>query len=137
MTIMPMSAAIPIVKAAIYTALSPLVAEDDAGLPSVYWQEGQLGHAATWLVFDSQDKGGKAEETMGGRGWSGLITVRAYAPDDNTIDLLLPLVELAMQTPAQPAGYSITLLETRPLTIPASDSISAGGLLFRLAVYPD
>jgi hypothetical protein len=136
MILMPMSAAIPIVKAALFAALAPLVEHDAAGLASVYWAESPLGHAATWLVFQSQDNGGKAEPMIGMRGWSGLITVKAYAPTDDAIDILLPRVELAMQTPAQPTGYRITLLETRPLTIPASDSIYAGGLLFRLAIYP-
>lgn len=140
MTVLSMAAAMALIKAAIYTALSPLVGLDREGLPRCYWQVAPVagdaldGADPATIIFQSQDNGGQGEPSLGGRGWSGLIAIKVYAPTDDAVDALLPQIELAMAGAAAPIGYSLTAIESAPLTLVA-DSGAAGGLIYRLALH--
>lgn len=137
MSMISMAAAIPIVKAAVYAALAPLVGDDPTGLPRCYWQKApdvadvRDGPDPPTLIFQSQDNGGKAAPRIGGRGWTGLIAVKAYAATDDGADTLIAAAETAMASIAAAEGYTIAILEVSPLTIPA-DSGAAAGLLYRI-----
>lgn len=133
--ILSISQALPNVKAAVFAAMSPLVGLDGESLPAVYWEEATAARPKTYLVFQSQDNGGKQVPSIGGRGWTGLITIKAYAPTHDEVDLLLPRVELAMASATAPAGYDLTVMECYPLTLRSGDASKAGGLIFRLALY--
>lgn len=135
MSILPISRAIPIVKAAILAALAPLVDLDKEGLPSVYWEQATPARVYPCIVFQSQDNGGKAESTIGGRGWSGLFAIKVYALTPDDVDALLPEIELAMASASAADGYDLTVLECYPLTLPSGDTTAAGGLIFRISVY--
>lgn len=139
MGMLSMAAAIPIVKAAVFAALAPLVGDDPTGLPRCYWQQAPDvadtldGPDPDTLIFQSQDNGGKAAPYLGSRGWSGLIAVKAYAATDDGADALIAAVEGAMAGITAAEGYTLAILEVSPLTIPA-DSGGAAGLLYRLSL---
>jgi hypothetical protein len=135
-----MAAAIPLIKAAIASALSPLVGVDREGLPRCYWTkepvQGDALDAADppTIIFQSQDNGGQGDPFVGSRGWTGLIAIKVYAPTDDAVDQMLPQIELAMAAITSPSGYSLSTIESFPLTL-AADSGAAGGLIYRMALH--
>lgn len=136
MSLLPISQAIPIVKTAIFTALAPLVPLDADSIPAVYWEIADSRRPATCIVFQSQDSGGRSQPSIGGRGWAGLIAIKVYAPTPAEVDIVLGEIELAMAGASAGTTADLAIIDCYPLTLPTGDTTAAGGLIYRIAVYP-
>lgn len=125
--------ALPIVRAAIFQVLSPIVLTDDEGLPRAYWRSSPETAERPKIVFQSQDHGGRREPYIGGCGWSGLFAIKSYGITDDQADQLSIDAHAAMQGITPPAGYSLDILEAAPLDLAAGAPVAA--VVYRLALY--
>lgn len=141
MTAAPVTAAIPLVRRSIYQALAPLMGayQDGNGNAKAYWMQAEQGIARPFVVFQSQDLGGMADDYIGTAGWEGLIALRALADTQSATETLLGVVLPGMGSLALPSGYtgySISATWERPLVVPPTvDGIWTSGALYRVSIY--
>lgn len=136
MTIIRASEPLPIVRAAIAAALSPLVPLDLDGLPRCYWQlASERSGGRPLIIFQSQDRGGQIAPFIGAAGWSGLFAIKAYGDYSDQADELINSADQAMLEIASPAGYHLTVLESTPLTEAPTGDQRMAGVIYRLALY--
>lgn len=110
----PVYTAIAIVRDAIATALGE----------SSHWQRNEdATPSRPYLVYDSQDGGGKLNQYVGSKGWRGLITVRAVADFQDEAEAALAPAYTAMLSLSAPSGYSIGAVYIRPITIPPTAEV--------------
>ncbi len=132
MSATPLTEAIEKLRLAIYTALSPL-----ASPHGVYWLQADQNAALPFVVYQSQDAGGKAVKHIGDYGWEGLVTIKALANSatrQSGADALLDAVLPGMQSLAV-AGYSFLVEHERPLVIPPDDNgVWTAASIFRVAI---
>lgn len=104
----------------IYTAIQLARRAIKAALgANAHWQRNEaLTPTLPYLVIDSQDRGGKQNQTIGSAGWRGLITIRAIASYQDEADAALLPVYAAMQTLTTIAGYTIAAVFVQPIVIP-------------------
>lgn len=137
----PIRNAITLMRTALYGALSPLV-DDFGGKPACYWQRVDEGVAdalvtnpatlASCFVYQSQDNGGKQDVTIGDRGWSGLVTIRALAGSQKAAETLLNTIPEPLILSAD--GYEVTAVFVRPLTLPAVDNVFTAAFIYRISI---
>jgi hypothetical protein len=108
---MPIYNAITVLRFAVAAALTPLTS---AG---VYWLRADQDVPLPYVIFQSQDLGGKAVERVGELSWEGLVTVRALASDQGAADTLMGAIVGGMATLSY-AGHTITARYVRPIVIP-------------------
>jgi hypothetical protein len=107
----PIYDAIKLVRAAIFTALDPLTA-----VP-IYWQLAAEGVEPPFVVYFSQDNGGRAEKHLNALGWSGLVTVKAIATSQGAAETLMLAVAPGMANLAS-GGYLLMAEYMQPVVIP-------------------
>ena len=129
----PIPLAIPIAKAAICGALSPLVGVDVQGMAACYWLKAPLEAPFPCFVFQSQDNGGQRRDFLDAGGWEGLMTIKALDRTPKGADTLLATVPPALSS-LSAAGYTITALLERPLTMPPLDNVWTSGLIYRMTI---
>lgn len=136
----PIRSALSITRMSLYAALSALV-PSFGPVPAAYWQRAAQGvdqailngTLAGCLVYQPQDGGGRADLTVGARGWQGLITIKAYAAALNAAEALLASIPEPLVLTA--AGYSITARYERPLDLPALDDIHVAASIYRITIH--
>lgn len=126
MSTAPILDAIPLLRTAIYQALSPLAS-------AVYWQQADQGVARPFVVYQSQDAGGQAEKRIGDHGWSGLVAVKAIADTQSAAESLYATVALGMDNLAH-AGYGMSAEFERPLVVPPLDDVWQAGGTWRVFI---
>lgn len=105
----PVYDAIPVMRGAVAAALGA----------SAHWQRNEdAAPTRPYLIFDSQDGGGRADAYVGCIGWEGLVTVRAVADFQDEADAALAPAFTAMQSLSAPSGYAIGARFVRPITLP-------------------
>lgn len=107
----PIYSALYIVRAAIFAALDPLTTSP------IYWQQAAQGVALPFVVYQSQDSGGKADKYLNAIGWEGLITVKALANNQGAAETLINTVAPGMASLAS-IGYTLCAEYERPIVIP-------------------
>jgi hypothetical protein len=137
----PIRDAITLVRTALYGALSPLV-DDFNGKPACYWQRVEEGVAdalvanpptlTACFVYQSQDNGGKQDVTIGDRGWSGLVTIRALAGSLRAAETLLASIPDPLVLSA--TGYDITAIFDRPLVLPVVENVHTAASIYRISI---
>jgi hypothetical protein len=149
MTVTPLYSAIPVLRNAVCDALGVLMAAatppvglsylDSAGRVKCYWTQADQADAngrvvvPPCVIAQSQDDGGRAVKTIGELGWGGLITVRALAKYLAYAEVLMNAVAPAMES-LSTAGYSITAVYERPVTIPPRDGIWQAAHQWRVSI---
>jgi hypothetical protein len=113
MTAAPVYTAIALARAALSAALGP----------NAHWQRVEGEQSRPYMVFDSQDAGGKQNKTVGSSAWQGLITVRAIADYQDEADAVIEAIKTPMQALTTAAGYSIASVFIRPITIPPTAEV--------------
>lgn len=137
----PIRDAITIMRVALYDALSPLV-EQWNGQPACYWQRAVEGVAdalvssppglTACFIYQSQDAGGRQENTIGDRAWTGLVTIRALAGTLRDAEALLATIPEPLVLGAN--GYEVVAVYEQPLVVPASDSVSTAASQYSITV---
>lgn len=122
----PIIDAISVMREAVYAALDPLTT---AG---VYWKQAE---AATlpYVVFQSQDGGGKADPYLNDVGWQGLVTVKVYATTQSAAETLLNAVAPGMNS-LSATGYAITTIPINPIDLPAEDGVWSSSYQWRVII---
>jgi hypothetical protein len=129
----PLTEAIEKLRAAVYAALSPLAAPH-----GVYWLQAAQNAALPFIVYQSQDAGGKDVKHLGDYAWEGLVTVKALANSaggQSGAEALLDAVLPGMSSLAA-TGYTFAVEHERPLVIPPDVSGTwTAAHLFRIGIY--
>jgi len=135
----PILDAITLVRVAIRNALKPLAAPH-----GVYWLQADQSTpdqpvAYPYIIFQSQDLGGKDVKHLGDYGWQGLVTIRALADGPagklRGAEALLVAVLPGMDSLAS-AGYGFFVEHERPLVLPPDvDGIWQAGSIYRVGMY--
>jgi hypothetical protein len=107
----PLYSAIEVVRGAIFAALDPLTAAP------VSWAQADEGVDPPFVIFQSQDNGGRAARRLNELGWSGLITVRAIAMSQSAAATLMAAVAPGMESLAA-AGYAVSAEYAQPVVVP-------------------
>jgi hypothetical protein len=123
----PVYSVIRILRYAIVAALDPLTTT------GVYWVQAKQGVALPFVIAQSQDNGGRGEKTVGALSWSGLVTIRALAASQSAAETLLEAVAPGMASLSS-AGYTITTIYDRPITIPPRDDTWQCGHIWRVHI---
>jgi hypothetical protein len=100
----------------------------------VYWQEAPGGAARPFVVFQSQDLGGRAERQIGALDWSGLIVVKAIADTVGAAESLMAQVAPGMEALAS-TGYGITATYDHPVSLPPDGSIHQSAHQWRVSLH--
>lgn len=111
----PIFDAIKLVRAAIFAALDPLTTAP------VSWAQAPQGVDPPFVVYQSQDAGGRAEKHLNALGWSGLITVKAIATSQSAAETLMSAVAPGMNSLTS-VGYNIFAEYMQPIVIPPDDT---------------
>lgn len=140
----PIRNALPIVRTALYAALSPLVSSY-AGLPASYWRRatdalGLVGALtanpptlAGAIVAQSQDAGGQGVIYLDDADWQGLITIRCLAGSLAAAEALLQTIPEPLLLTA-PTGYALRADFVRPLDLPQADGVHTAAAIYRVTV---
>ncbi len=90
-------------------------------------------------VYQSQDAGGKNDDTIGTNGWVGLITIRCIHTTLSGAWNKALEVASALQTITNPT-YDISIGLSSPQTFPVekltSGSVYTAGLIISMGIYP-
>jgi hypothetical protein len=119
----PVYDAMQVLRFAIYGALAPLMGayEDTAGNAKCYWwqadQEDANRSAVTlpYVIFQSQDLGGRAVKYINSLSWAGLVVVRAHADTQDAAEDLMRAILPGMASLTY-TGYSIRASYDRPVS---------------------
>jgi hypothetical protein len=130
----PITNALDIVTQALHSALSPLVGSHQ-GNPKCYWLVAEQGATLPYLVYQSQDLGGRDASMLNVAGWEGEITIKSTAVDKGAAQTLLATVPAAMEALANPSGFTLTATFIRPLVIPAKDTRYTAALIYKLELF--
>ena len=128
MSLTPILNAISILRQAVFEAFDPLTTYP------VYWQQADEQVQPPFVIYQSQDAGGRAAKHIGDYGWEGLITVRALAPTQGAAEELLAAVAPGMDA-LQATGYSFTADYQGPLVVaPDPFGVWQAGHIWRVAL---
>ncbi len=130
----PIPDALTIVRVALYAALSPLCGRYNNN-PKCYWLIAEEGATFPLMVYQSQDGGGQDASYLGIGGWQGDITIRALASKLSEAENLIAGVPAALESLANPAGYTIKATLVRPLVIPPKDRVWTAAQIYRIQLY--
>jgi hypothetical protein len=111
----PIYNAVYLVRKAISDALDPLTTSP------VSWAQADEDIEPPFVIYQSQDAGGRAEKRLNELGWSGLITVKAIATNQGAAETLMNAVAPGMASLSS-AGYTIGAEYERPIVIPPDES---------------
>lgn len=125
--------AIPVIRAAIYSALTPLAATY-LGLPKVYWLVADQGAPLPLFVFQSQDLGGRDASMLSLAGWRGEMTIKTLGRNQAEADALLDGVHTAMAG-LTASGFTVTATLLRPLVTRPLDGVWQAGLIYTIELY--
>jgi hypothetical protein len=130
MSATPITEAIEKLRAAIYTALSPLAAPS-----GVYWLQAAQTATLPFVIMQSQDAGGKAVKHLGDYAWEGLVTVKALATSQSAAATLLAAVIPGMASLTS-SGYTFLVEHERPIVIPPDvNGVWQAAQLYRVGIY--
>jgi hypothetical protein len=124
----PILAAITILRNAVYDALDPLTTD------GVYWEQAPELEPYPFVVYQSQDAGGRAERQIGDMGWSGVVTVKAIAESVPEAESLMAAVAPGMDSLAY-TDYSVSSEYLQPVVIPPSNGIYQSCHQWRVYIY--
>jgi hypothetical protein len=130
----PITEAIEKLRQAIYTALAPLAAPH-----GVYWLQADQSAALPYVIFQSQDAGGRKVLHLGDYAWEGLVTIKALANGttgkQSGAAALLALVIPGMGSLAS-TGYTFSVEHERPIVIPPdAEGTWQAAQLYRVGIY--
>lgn len=114
-----------------YAVAAALTARTSRG---VYWLEAPSGATRPFVVFQSQDAGGRAERQIGALDWSGLIVVKAIADTTGAAEQLMAQVAPGMEGLTS-AGYSITATYDHPIVIPPDGALFQAAHQWRVSIH--
>ncbi len=117
--------AVPKVRTALYSALSPVGA--------AYWLQAPEGAALPFLVYQAQDGGGQDDSYLNSAGWSGLYTIRALANSPSAAETLLAGVPAALAG-LTVSGYSARARFVRSLVLPPDNGTHTAALVYEIEV---
>jgi hypothetical protein len=134
MSATPLTEAIEKLRAAVYTALSPLAAPH-----GVYWLQADQNAALPFVIAQSQDAGGRDVKHLGDYAWEGLVTIKALANGQSGnlsgAEALLRAVLPGMNSLAV-SGYTFFVEHERPLVLPPDDQgVWQACSIFRVGIY--
>lgn len=130
MSAAPLTEAIPVLRRAIAAALKPLAAPH-----GVYWLQAQQGAARPFVIFQSQDGGGRDVTYLGDYAWEGLVTIKALADSQSAAETLLDVVLPGMGS-LTTTGYSFFVERVRPLVLsPDVDGVWQSCGIYRVGIY--
>lgn len=141
MTTTPVYNALDLLEASLRAALAGLVPSLN-GAPAAYWQQApdgtsgalKRGQIAHFLVFQSQDGGGRRADYISQAGWSGLVVIRAHSLLPATAATVQDGVPAALAAASIPAGYTIACRFDRPIAIPPLDGIHTRASQWRITI---
>ncbi len=100
----------------------------------VYWLEAPGTAVRPFVVFQSQDAGGRSERAIGDLGWSGLVVVKAIADTAGAAEQLMEAIAPGMDALATP-GYSISALHDKPIVIPPDGNVHQSAHQWRISLH--
>lgn len=100
----------------------------------VYWQEAPSTATRPFVVFQSQDNGGRAERAIGALDWSGLIVVKALADTVGASEALMAQVAPGMEA-LTATGYTIAAAYDHPITIPPDGGVYQSAHQWRVSLH--
>lgn len=124
----PIYDAIPRVRFSITAALQARTSRP------VYWQEAPGTAVRPFVVFQSQDAGGRAERQIGALDWSGLIVVKAIADTIGVAEQLMATVAPGMETLTS-TGYSVSSAYDHPIVIPPDGNLWQAAHMWRVSIH--
>ena len=104
----------PLVRQAITTALTTVAGG------RIYWLQAPDDATYPYVVFQSQDAGGKRNDYMSANGWRGLITFRVYSTDPDTADTTLQSIPTLLDSVAV-STYTFRALPETPVPYPPQE----------------
>jgi hypothetical protein len=128
MTTTPIYAAISLVRVAVGSALQARTGR------SVWWQSAPGSATRPFVVFQSQDNGGRGERQIGALDWSGLIVVKAIADTMSAAEALLAQVAPGMEA-LSTTGYNISAAYDRPIVLPPDGAIHQSAHQWRVSLH--
>jgi hypothetical protein len=129
----PITNAIAVVRAALYTALAP-VAGTYLGIKKVYWLQAAQGAPLPFVIFQPQDPGGDAS-FLNNNGYEGLWTIRALADSASGAETLLNATVAPIAAITTAGGYSFTATFEQVIAPPPVDTVFQTGLVYRVRMY--
>jgi hypothetical protein len=118
--------AVPKIRTALYSALSPVGA--------AYWLQAPEGAALPFLVYQAQDGGGLDDPYLNSAGWSGLYTIRALAASPSAAETLLSGVPAAIAG-LSVSGYSSRVRFMRSLVLPPENGTHTAALVYEVELF--
>lgn len=125
--------AVPKIRTALYTALSPLV-DSYNGVPKAYWLQSPEGAPLPLIVYQAQDGGGQDDSYLNSAGWSGLFTIRALAASPSAAEALLSSVPAALVN-LTVTGYGARTRFQRSLVLPPESGTHTAALVYEIELY--
>lgn len=129
----PITNAIPVVRTALYAALSPLVGTY-SGIKKAYWLQAAQGAPLPLIIYQPQSNGEDAS-FLNGNGYQGLWTVRALADTAGGAETLLNTVVAPIAAITSAGGYSFTATFFQVIAPPPVDGVWQAGLIYRVRLY--
>ena len=114
-----------------YAVSAALTARTSRG---VYWLEAPSGATRPFVVFQSQDLGGRGERQIGALDWSGLIVVKAVADSVGAAEALMGQVAPGMEALTTPS-HTITAIYDQPIVLPPDGSIHQAAHQWRVSIH--
>jgi len=133
----PVQDAITIAKAAVETALKPLVKAQhgNSGEARLYYFKPLSGQPPLpYTVHQPQDLGGRTSSWLNNGAWSGLWTVKTLANDMATALAWMSAIDGGMDSLAAPTGYALMAEYDRPLALPPDGDVWQAGGIWRIYV---
>lgn len=101
----------------------------------VYWLEAPGTAQRPFIVFQSQDAGGRADRKVGDLGWDGLVVVKAKADTIGAAEQLMETVAPGMDGLAAPIGYTISAAYDKPIVISLDGDIHQAAHQWRVSLH--
>jgi hypothetical protein len=129
----PITNAIPVVRTALYAALSPLVSTY-LGIKKVYFVQAAQGAPLPFIIYQPQSNGEDAS-FLNGNGYQGLWTIRAMADTQGGAETLLNTVVAPIAAITTAGGYSFVATFFQVIVPPPLDGVWQSGLVYRVRMF--